>query len=329
MRAAGTVLFTLPHGSVIIMHIGAFLKATGAREYAMGSIRDAVILAGGRGTRMLPASLYVPKETMPLLDTPIINHLIWEAARAGVSRIHLVLSERKSNFLEEFLGGGDIHDEAVRGDLPRDSLRMGVEGVTIIPHIQSDPGGMADAVSVTLDEIEGPFLVLLGDNLLIEDHVGPRHSGPNYASLASSKLVSSFEESGFPCVGVLPVRAEEICNYGVVEFSGGLVSDIVEKPMISAAPSEYVLCGRYIFPENTKEILEQYPVSEYGELQSIFLQRHLIRNGGLAAVKLDNMQMYDSGDPVAWLKSQIDHCLRRSDTGEDLSNWIEKRIGRY
>ena len=69
----------------------------------MERVRDAVILAGGSGTRMLPASLYTPKETLPLLDTPILNHLIWEAARAGVSRVHLVLSKRKFEILKEFL----------------------------------------------------------------------------------------------------------------------------------------------------------------------------------------------------------------------------------
>ena len=58
----------------------------------MQDVKDAIILAGGMGTRMLPASLYMPKETMPLVDTPILNHLIWEASKAGVERIHLVLS---------------------------------------------------------------------------------------------------------------------------------------------------------------------------------------------------------------------------------------------
>jgi UTP--glucose-1-phosphate uridylyltransferase len=60
----------------------------------MARVRDAIILAGGIGTRMLPASLYMPKETMPLIDTPILNHLVWEAAKAGVSQVHLVVSEK-------------------------------------------------------------------------------------------------------------------------------------------------------------------------------------------------------------------------------------------
>ena len=65
------------------------------RGSGVGEIRDAIILAGGLGTRMLPASLYTAKEALPLIDTPILNHLVWEATKAGATRIHLVLSERK------------------------------------------------------------------------------------------------------------------------------------------------------------------------------------------------------------------------------------------
>ncbi len=101
----------------------------------------------------------------------------------------------------------------------------------------------------------------------------------------------------------------------------------MEKPSLEEAPSEYVLCGRYVMPRNTREILERYPISEFGEMQSIQLLNHLVENGGLQAVKLDKMKMYDSGDPLAWLKSQIDHGLKRSDIGGDLKNWLRGRLG--
>jgi UTP--glucose-1-phosphate uridylyltransferase len=289
-------------------------------------INDAIILAGGGGTRMLPASLYVPKETLPLVDTPIINHLIWEVAKAGVTRIHLVLSSRKKDILNEFLENEVVHGLEVRGDLPRESLKLGLEGVSIIPYVQETPGGVADAISTAIGQIDGDFLVLLGDMLLLDEHVGPRHSGPDFASNASSMLVSLFEETGLPNVGIFPVESNEIDKYGVVGLSDGMVVEIIEKPSTKDAPSEYVLCGRYIMPRNTREILEQYPTAEFGEMQSIKLLNHLAKNEGLQAVKLDQMKMYDSGDPLSWLKSQIDHGLNRSDIGDNLENWIRGRL---
>jgi UTP-glucose-1-phosphate uridylyltransferase len=64
-------------------------------------------------------------------------------------------------------------------------------------------------------------------------------------------------------------------------------------------------------------------------MQSIALLRHLIDfGGGLEAVKLEGYEMYDSGDPLSWLKSQIDHAIRREDIGEDISIWLRTRIGK-
>ena len=294
----------------------------------MGEVRDAIILAGGMGTRMLPASLYAPKEMMPLIDTPVLNHLVWEAAKAGVSRVHLVVSEEKMEILSRFFQDDPLLGQGVRDDLPRDSLSLSVKGIEVIPHIQIEAGGIADAISAAIDRIKGPFLVLLGDMLMMENHVGPKKSGSEYASGASMKLVSVFEETGLPCVGVYRVNESEVSKYGVVELSEGRIVSISEKPSASEALSNYVLCGRYLFPENTSSILEGFPLSEFGEMQSIFLLSYLIDNGGLNAVKLDEMEMYDSGDPFSWLKSQIDHGLRRDDISEELFEWLSDRLSR-
>ena len=201
--------------------------------------------------------------------------------------------------------------DQVRIDLPRIALIPVVEGLQIIPHIQNNPGGVADAISVAIDSINGPFLVLLGDMVLLHDHLGPRYSGPEYASIASRELVHTFEKYGLPCVGVFPVDLEKISNYGVVRITDGKIDEIVEKPTLEEAPGNYVLCGRYVFPKNTKRIMEKYPATKFGELQSIEILNHIIQDPGLRAVKLDHMEMYDSGDPVAWLKSQNRSCFEK------------------
>tara|TARA_B100000579_G_C22837600_1_gene859688 strand:- start:669 stop:1556 length:888 start_codon:yes stop_codon:yes gene_type:complete len=294
----------------------------------MRVVEDAIILAGGMGTRMLPASLYAPKETMPLIDTPILNHLIWEAAKAGVKRVHLVLSDRKRQILEGFIQGKVIIGENIREDLPNVAKSFGVEGVEVVPYVQENPGGVADAISTALHKIEGAFLVLLGDMLILENHNSPKDSGPDKASRCSSLLVSMFQKSGLPCVGVCQVERKELSNYGVVEIDGNRVVSITEKPIESEARSDFVLCGRYLFPSNTSEILEEYPIAQFGEMQSIFVLRHLIDKTGLNAVRYEKMQMFDSGDPLSWLKSQIDHGLRREDISVDLSRWISERMSR-
>ena len=292
----------------------------------MTEVTDAVILAGGRGTRMLPASLYMPKEALPLVDTTILNHLIWEAGRAGVDRIHIVLSASKRNLLAGALEqSGPLYGDDVRSDLPRISLSSHTADIDLLVHVQKRPGGVADAIAAALHAVNGPFLVLLGDNLLLSEHHGPNHSGPKHASRACLELVERFAETGLPSAGVLSVREGELSKYGVVDLEADLVKSIVEKPAPSDAPSPYVLCGRYLLPENTAKLLETVPESEFGELQSIALFGHLINHGGFEAVKLEGYELYDSGDPVTWLKSQIDHALRREDMSEELLSWLSER----
>ena len=169
-------------------------------------------------------------------------------------------------------------------------------------------------------------MVLLGDMVLLQDQLSPEYSGVEYASNASRELVRSHEKTGLPYVGVYPASVEEVSNYGVVKISNGLVEEIVEKPRVEDAPGRYVLCGRYIFPSNMKEVLEKYTVSEYGEMQSIRVLQHYMETSGLGVTKLDDMRMYDSGDPVLWLKSQIDHALRRRDIGNQMREWLSKRV---
>ena len=292
----------------------------------MDRIRDAIILAGGRGTRMLPASLFVAKETLPLVDTPIINHLIWEVAKAGIEKIHLVLSKSKEEVLRRFVDHEVSQFDRMRPDLPSEALRLGIKGVEIKIHVQEKAGGVGDAIYTVKGSIEGPFLVVLGDNLLIADHVGPLHSGIEKASEASLDLVKRYEETGLPCVGVSQVMEQEICNYGAISFDGSRVATIVEKPNSGDAPSNYILSGRYILPQNTFEILEQFSVREFGENQSIALLRNLIENGGIEAVKYSEYEMYDSGNPISWMKAQIDHAFRRDDTPSEFKKWIQQRV---
>ena len=294
----------------------------------MDMVSEAVILAGGLGTRMLPASLYSAKEALPLIDTPILNHLVWECAKAGVKRVHIVLSQRKMDLLDGFLRDERLGYDGVRPDLPRNSLALGIEGMEVIPHVQLSPGGVADAISVALENIESEFLVLLGDMLLMGSHFGPTEAGPDNASGASKRLVDAFEKNGLPCVGLFEVKGDEVSKYGIVDISDGMVLGIEEKPEKTRAKSNYALCGRYIFPKNTKMILEKFPLPEFGEMQSIFLMNYMIENGGLNGVILEGMEMYDSGDPVAWLKSQIDHGLRREDTSSELFEWLTDRLSR-
>lgn len=286
----------------------------------MAEVLDAVLVAGGLGTRMLPASASIAKEALPLVDIPVLTHLAREAVAAGAKRLHIITSPRKD--LSPLLADNSWLLEK-RSDLDPTILSPFAD-VEVLVHIQQQALGLANAISTASSSINGPFLVLLGDNLLMNNHT----TASDYiASNASAELVRCYTENNLPCVGLVSVEDDEVCNYGVVEMDGQLITSIVEKPDKADAPSNLVLCGRYIFTEDFSDLLNQYELATYGELQSIVIQQHWMDNEGLVGVKLDGYQWYDSGAPLPWLKSQIDHALRRPDMNQELKDWLIQRLG--
>ena len=177
-----------------------------------------------------------------------------------MGRVHIVLSQRKMDLLDGFFRGERFGYDGVRPDLPRDSWHLESKGMEVIPHVQLSPGGVADAISVALENIESEFLVLLGDMLLMESHFGPTEAGPENASGASKRLVDAFEKNGLPCVGLFEVEDDEVSKYGIVEISDGMVLGIEEKPEKTKAKNNYALCGRYIFPKKYQD--------DFGEISS-------------------------------------------------------------
>ena len=285
----------------------------------MAAVEDAVLVAGGMGSRMLPASAAIAKEALPLVDIPALSHLAREAVAAGAKRIHIITSPKKD--LSQLLKDNSwLHD--TRPDLSAELLSP-FNDIEVLVHVQEVPKGFGDALSCALHAIDGPFMVLLGDNILLDSF----NSTSNYIpSSASKKLVEAYLRTGLPCVGLAAVNDPE--NYGVVSMNGELVKEIIEKPVREDAPSNLVLCGRYVFTSDTSKLLSLYDYEQYGELQSIAIQQHWMQNEGLVGVELKGFQWYDSGAPLPWLKGQIDYALRRGDMTDELRSWLTDRLQR-
>ena len=286
----------------------------------MAAVEDALIVAGGLGTRMYPVSAFLSKESLPLIDIPVLIHLAHEAKAAGVKRIHIISSPNKdlSPLLKDI-----THLHSKRPELDA-KLFSSFSDIEIKVHIQQQQLGLGDAISCALNDISGPFLVLLGDNVILDNHSSTKNFIP---SNASKILVQCYEENNLPCGAILPVKQEEVCNYGVVELDGDRVKKVVEKPSVKDAPSNLVLCGRYLFTSDTRDLLENvYTAEKYGELQSIELQNHWMQGKGFIGVKLEGFSWYDSGNPYSWLQAQVDHALQRPDYAEDFRNWLETRL---
>ncbi|MGB0617175.1 MAG: sugar phosphate nucleotidyltransferase [Candidatus Poseidoniaceae archaeon] len=286
----------------------------------MPPVEDALIVAGGLGTRMFPVSAMLAKEALPLVDIPLLTHLIEEAVHAGATRVHLI--SRPGKDLSAWLEGRS-EMAALRPEVHPQHLNPG-HGVELFVHEQQEQHGLGDAIACALHAVQGPFLVLLGDNLLMTSHHGTDVVAP---SVASRQLVEAYERTGRPVAGLMRVNPEEATSFGMVRMDDGQILEVVEKPAFGEAPSDLALCGRYLWTEDAHALLQRYDVAAHGEMQSIRVQEHWMAHGGMIGVVHDGAVWYDAGRPLPWLKAQIDHALRRDDLGANLEAWLRARLG--
>lgn len=285
----------------------------------MEHVRDAILVAAGLGTRMFPVSALQPKETLPLVDVPLLTHLVMEAKAANIERLHVVLSPIKS--LDGFFADQSAL-AAYRDDIDATLFNI-AEGLELHTHIQLEPKGVGNAIEAALDGITGPMLIMLGDNLLMDVHAPTSAYQP---SNASRYLVEAYQKTGEPTVALMEVEPEDVVHYGIVDLDGARISSIVEKPTRSEAPSRFALCGRYVFPSTTQALLQTYSYALHGDLQTIALQEHWMNEGTLHGLVLQDTQWYDSGSPLLWLQAQVDHALRRPDMSSSMRAWLQRRL---
>ncbi|DAC34058.1 MAG TPA: hypothetical protein D7I05_04895 [Candidatus Poseidoniales archaeon] len=285
----------------------------------MPPVEDALIVAGGLGTRMFPVSAMLAKEALPLVDVPLLTHLIQEAVHAGATRVHLI--SRAGKDLSAWIEGRS-EMATLRPEVHPQHLNPG-QDVTLFVHEQREQHGLGDAIACALHAVQGPFLVLLGDNLLMTSHNGTDVVAP---SDASRQLVEAYERTGRPVAGLMRVSPEEATSFGMVRMDDDRIAEVVEKPAFGEAPSDLALCGRYLWTEDAQALLQRYDVATHGEMQSIRVQEHWMNEGGMIGVVHDGAVWYDAGRPLPWLKAQIDHALRRDDLAADLEAWLKSRL---
>ena len=213
-------------------------------------IKTAVIPVAGKGTRFLTVTRAVAKELLPLVDTPIIHHIVMEAARAGVERIVLITSKGKTALVDYF-DTDQIDDEILKK-------------IDIISIRQSVPRGLGHAVLCARPVVgKEPFALLLGDDV-IDSEIS-----------VTKQLIDVFHKYDHsPVVGVMEVADEDTRKYGIV---GGksvdkgtlLLDKLVEKPQPESAPSRLAIPGRYILTPDIFDFLERAQPGVQGEIQQI------------------------------------------------------------
>jgi UTP--glucose-1-phosphate uridylyltransferase len=287
------------------------------------AVRKAVIPAAGLGTRFLPATKATPKEMLPVVDKPAIQYVVEEAVAAGLEDI-LFITGRSKRPLEDHFDRNFELEQVLRdkGDVERLKSVTESSDMARIHYVrQGDPLGLGHAVLMAENHVgQEPFAVLLGDDL-----IDPRDP-------VLSEMADVRDRFGGSVICLMRVPLESISLYGcpaVVETDTAdvvTVTDLVEKPDVASAPSDYAVIGRYLLDAAVFDVLKSTAPGRGGEIQLTDALRTLAtmpaEEGGGVHGFVFHGRRYDTGDRLSYLQAVITLASERDDIGPDLRAWL-------
>ena len=276
-------------------------------------VRKAVLPVAGLGTRFLPATKALPKEMLPLVDTPSIQLIVEECVAAGIEEVIFVTARGKSAIEDHFDRAGEL--EALlekRGkyeDLAR--VRRPTEMARYVSVRQAEARGLGHAVLCARDAIgDEPFAVLLGDDLMDAKVPGIR------------QLIDVYEKTATGVIGLKEVPAGQEHMYGIVDGESVgprqyAIRKLVEKPAPGTAPSRMAIIGRYVLPAEIFPILAETKPGKGGEIQLTDGLATLCERHGLAGLEVEGRRD-DVGDRAGYVVAMVHYALKRADIADDV-----------
>ena len=290
----------------------------------MQKIRKAVIPAAGYGTRFLPATKATPKEMLPIVDKPTIQYIVEEAVASGIEDI-LIISGHGKRAIEDHFDSAPALEAELQRKGKTDLLKMVQETADINIHYirQRYMRGLGDAILCARSFMgDEPFAVLLGDDVVY-----------NPARPALRQLMDIYESTGGSVLGCQNVPDAKVSSYGIVAGTKTdnarlmRVSEMVEKPALSEAPSHMAVLGRYIIKPQVFDILAQTKPGKGNEIQLTDALKVLAAEDAVYAYDFEG-QRYDLGDKLGFLKATVEFALRRKDLGEPFKAYLKDIAGR-
>ena len=264
------------------------------------TIKKAVLPVAGLGTRFLPATKAIPKEMLPIVDTPLVEFAVRESIEAGIEEIIFVTSHTKRSIEDHFGRNLELESKLLSSNKESylDKVNLNAyEGIKFSFVRQRDQRGLGDAISQVSHLIlpDEYFAILLADDLF--------DGNPG----VTSQLVDAFKLHGKSIIAVNEVSEEETKKYGVIsgELSGNLsnIEEIVEKPQ-SNPPSNLAVTGRYLL---SGEIMGELKTLEPGfgnEIQLTDAIAKMLQKGEMLGLKYDALK-FDCGSKEGFVQANI------------------------
>jgi UTP--glucose-1-phosphate uridylyltransferase len=288
-------------------------------------VTKAVFPVAGLGTRFLPATKASPKEMMPVVDKPLIQYAVEEAAAAGITDMIFITGRSKRAIEDHFDKAYELETELaaknkselleiVRNTVPRN--------VNCIFIRQTEALGLGHAVLCARPVIDDhPFAVLLADDLMDTDHG---------KATVMQQMAEVFNQRGSSVLAVQDVPRADTKSYGIVGTKGGVAPDLevithmVEKPKPEDAPSTLAVVGRYILTPRVFAHLATLEKGTGSEIQLTDGISKLLTEQEVLAFRFDGRR-FDCGSKIGYLQATVELGLKHAETREAFQSYLSSR----
>lgn len=282
-------------------------------------VKKAVLPAAGLGTRFLPATKSMPKEMLPIIDTPVIQYVVEEAIASGIEDI-IIITGRGKRAIEDYFDDSPELEMHLAKKHQTDMLKLvrDISSLVDIHYIrQKEPNGLGDAVLRAEKHIGNePFAVLLGDDIIVNDKP------------CTAQLIENFEKYGRSTIAVEEVPYEKLSSYGIIkgkplDDSLYVLEDIVEKPSPEVAPSRIGAIGRYVFTPEIFDCIKEAGAGVGSEIQLTDGIKLLNRSQMIYACKFKGKR-FDTGDRLGYVKAIVDFALQNESLKDDVFEYLQE-----
>jgi UTP--glucose-1-phosphate uridylyltransferase len=282
-------------------------------------ITKAVFPVGGLGSRFLPATKASPKEMLPIVDKPLIQYAVEEAAAAGITDMIFVTGRNKRAIEDHFDMNPELESALERKrELLEIARTVLPPGCRCVYTRQSEPLGLGHAVLCAQPVVGNqPFAVLLADDLIDSEP-------PTIAAMAAL-----FEKEGCSLLAVEDIPREQTGSYGIVSVDDPQsdvmqVRAIVEKPAPKDAPSTLAVVGRYVLTPAIFATLAAGKPGRGGEIQLTDAIAALLPRERVLAMRIGGRR-YDCGSKLGYLKATVELGLRHPEVGTEFDEFLTQR----
>lgn len=288
----------------------------------MSSVKKLVIPVAGLGTRFLPATKAQPKEMLPVVDKPIIQYVVEDAVKSGITDIILVTGPSKRAVEDHFSPNYELINWLKKqGKIEvAEEIKKIADLANFIFIRQKGPYGNGTPVLCAKDIVgDEPFAVMWGDEFFY---------APKKPHLA--QLIETYKKYESPVLTAYEVDDDGTSKYGIIEgdeISGGVVKvkGIVEKPGPEKAPSRLASLGGYVLTPDIFEALEKTKLGKGGELWLVDAIFRLLQKRPIYAKKVEGVY-YDTGSKLGYLKANVDFALRDKKLSKEFKEFLKSVV---